>query len=165
MSSKKLVDEGEIPELRKTRKTQNQHTHETDESIYKWIVSNCIETQDENNIFHCWIPKIGSTGIHYIKDKNQFRFSLRGSKLLVHVFTKACFEDNTDDLDVSHLCHNRKCCRPSHLAYESRSYNKSRDGCCGYIITRNAHLVCKHKPACKVTSTIESSLELSEIKD
>jgi Zinc-binding loop region of homing endonuclease len=160
------MSEGTIPTERLIRKTKNQYSNESKKEVYQWIKSNCEELYDEYEVFGCWIPIKDTKGFDYMKEQNQFRISYQGKKILIHVFTKSVFEDNTDNLDVSHLCHDRQCCRPSHLVYEDRSYNKSRDGCAGYVIDeKNALLICKHKPPCKVTSKIRKALKLNKIKE
>ena len=160
------MEEGHIPSKRLTRSPKNQYSNESTEDLYKWIKSNCQELYDDHDVFGCWIPIVGTKGIDYNEVNNQFRFSFKGVKTLLHVFTKGLFEENYDNLDVSHLCHDRKCCRPSHLVYENRSDNKSRDGCPGYVIDNDkAHLLCKHKPPCKVTSSIIKTLDLKSIKE
>jgi hypothetical protein len=46
-----------------------------------------------------------------------------------------------NQIDISHLCHNRKCFNPQHLVRETHAKNWDRIHCHG-----GAH--CKHEPAC-----------------
>jgi hypothetical protein len=54
--------------------------------------------------------------------------------------------------DISHLCSNVTCCRPSHLHRESHSINMSRIGCPGLIVmpdySEYALSLCTHTPRC-----------------
>ena len=65
-------------------------------------------------------------------------------------------------LDVSHLCHNRSCWRPSHLTAESHVTNMARSakgGCGGTAVdvTKNEYnLLCTHEPVCMVVRVISS---------
>jgi hypothetical protein len=58
------------------------------------------------------------------------------------------------DLDASHLCGQQWCCRPSHLAWESRLYNISRRGCAGFVLLDSGTWVrvCTHNPPCKIAT-------------
>lgn len=65
-------------------------------------------------------------------------------------------------LQVSHLCHNKRCCNPTHLAWETPKQNNRRKGCsgpqvqvqcpncsCDFVTT-----LCKHDPPCVRRSTL-----------
>jgi hypothetical protein len=62
------------------------------------------------------------------------------------------FEDSGHD--VSHLCHNKKCWRPGHLAAEPHAANVARNsgvGCAGWLYdvsTKGLYRVCQHEPSC-----------------
>ena len=67
--------------------------------------------------------------------------------------------------DVSHLCHNSKCCNTEHLVIEPHAINMSRQRCPGTITVEYScphkkcnklhtveKQVCQHSPPCLVTS-------------
>ena len=155
-----------------SRATNQYSTKWTTSQQYNWIAYNANRVYDSTGTFCCWIPPTGG-GFDFDEDKNQFRFSIDGKKALVHVFTRFCksappdLNNNISSLDVSHLCHNRKCCRPSHLEYEGRDYNKSRDNCPGYLKDEHGdfRLVCKHNPPCKVVTVVSDCAIVNLIKE
>jgi len=52
-------------------------------------------------------------------------------------------------LDVSHLCHNKKCFNPTHLTRESVEANCSRDHClCSVKVGDRLINLCRHQPPC-----------------
>jgi len=55
--------------------------------------------------------------------------------------------------ELSHLCGNKRCANPDHLAIEDSFTNKSRWGCPAVIIINNKQYpCCKHKPSCIATA-------------
>lgn len=59
--------------------------------------------------------------------------------------------------DVSHLCGNWKCCRASHLVWESRKKNLQRNNCPGQVICAHGCWcnACVHEPKCVKKTKIE----------
>lgn len=165
----KQKTEGSIPDTPLKRKPQNQYTRETDSDIFNWIKSNCDVYVDKFEVFECWILRNNTIGIDWLEDQNQFRFSHKHSKKLVHVWMKEYISgDKPSGCDTSHLCHDRKCCRPSHTEFEDRSYNLSRNNCPGYVWNGSNFIkFCQHDPPCKVTSDLDSyeQFKLEEIKE
>lgn len=70
-------------------------------------------------------------------------------------------------LEVSHLCHTKSCCNPYHLAMESSSVNKSRNGCPIILYVNGDEMPnCRHHPECIPTQkTEESALHITVITD
>ena len=163
------MSEGKLSSTPLRRKTQNQYTTETEMEKYTWILSNCIEyspPEDVNNIIKCWIPNPNAVGMQYDATNNQFRFSNKGKYDLVHVFTSEFIKGSKGTLDASHLCHNRRCCRPSHITFESRTDNIARVDCPGYIIVEGRlYKVCTHYPPCKRVFTAVARSFLKELMD
>lgn len=146
----RFLDEN-VPEDRNT----NQYTKRADPAVeaYKWLMRWRIrvQTTDVSHItdaFSCWVPSCDG-GID-ITSGNYRRMAVDGSKELCHRFVyRFWYPSYSTDNDVSHLCGNNGCCRPSHLTSESRTTNKSRDGCVGFLFLGGRWIkVCKHKPLC-----------------
>jgi len=117
---------------------------------YLWLISITKEKWDDTFSVCCWIPTPNTKGIDFMEKSRQHRASLKGNKILLHVFTKLFWEKPKNiEYEVSHLCQNHICIRPSHLHWESHLENMSRIGCIGWICVENMFIrVCKHKPSC-----------------
>ena len=60
----------------------------------------------------------------------QYHFRRHHLSLFLHMREEGKTESEwPDGLDVSHLCHKKRCFRPDHLRLEDRALNKSRDKC------------------------------------
>lgn len=83
------------------------------------------------------------------------RFSYRGTYFMAHVWMFLYHNPGAAfpvaGHDVSHLCCNEWCCRPSHLALEPRPYGRTRETCVGFVydaVTDTYGQVCRHNPPC-----------------
>ncbi len=67
----------------------------------------------------------------------------------------------SDEHQVSHLCHQKHCFRPDHLAWETPKEIVARKGCPGVILTPDGkhYTACKHLPRCIVDTKV---FELTE---
>jgi hypothetical protein len=65
-------------------------------------------------------------------------------------------------LEVSHLCHNKLCANPNHLALEDSLTNKSRNYCEVVVRLRQVPFsICRHRPRCVATrAKLEAALPL-----
>lgn len=66
---------------------------------------------------------------------------------------------NGQDLDTSHLCHNRHCWRPSHLVAESHRDNFSRNDCPGWLVdsgSKRMVRMCKHETPCEFARVLDA---------
>lgn len=144
------------------RRNKNQYSLDDSEdglnTDYRWLISTTIQIVDRSGYVTCWAPKgpgidQSSAGYH--------RFSIMGKKRLCHDFVWEYHHLGINkEADISHLCHNKWCCRPSHLTDESRSVNKSRDNCPGYVLmnlnSRQRMIkVCSHDPVCCVVTVLD----------
>ena len=122
---------------------------------YKWLIGSTeVVSSSPAGHFECWVPE--GPGIQTLKSGYN-RFSFRGSYYMCHVFVWHYHNPNrVAGKDISHLCSNEACCRPSHLRAENRDYNISRRGCVGYLVSmENPDLVikvCTHQPPCTKTT-------------
>jgi len=116
--------------------------------------------EEQLGLFTCWIPS--GPGIDAVQtDEHYKRMNLNGSSPQCHGFVWAYHHPGVvKNLDVSHLCGNGFCCRPSHLHHEERKYQLLRRGCPGYLCFTDAddivtyYLACKHMPICKRSTSI-----------
>lgn len=139
-------------------RSRNQHStismFEDFEQTYRWLISTTkvIESLPRGH-FKCWIPE--GTGIQKAGKYKKLSFS--GDYYMCHVFVwlfhhpKQIYTD-----DISHLCSNEGCCRPSHLFREDRNTNISRRGCSGYLVSDDDKepiiRLCQHNPPCTKTT-------------
>ena len=144
----------------KSARHKNQYTIRSEaqerSASYEWLLSSLKPpsslTEAFDSEYTCWIPSgqgISKTMSGYL------RFNHIGKKVFCHVFAWR-HHHNSDHHqaagrgDVSHLCRNKQCCRPSHLVREDRATNKSRDNCPGIVSCslheEEAFQLCKHKP-------------------
>lgn len=143
------------PGRHKNQYTKNGDLEESRAS-YEWLLlqSSVASNHSSEKGVACWTPKgkgISKTASGYL------RFNHAGRKILCHVFTwQFSNPEDIKDGDVSHLCRNKECCRPSHLVKEDRSKNKSRDNCPGIISCSVHHdesyRLCRHEPRCLFTT-------------
>lgn len=76
------------------------------------------------------------------------------AKLELHrlaVLSKQWFSPNilSKGMTASHLCHNSKCIKPSHLCCESITYNSHRNTCRAWcIVDGDLYNQCLHEPQC-----------------
>ena len=61
--------------------------------------------------------------------------SMPNTRVLVHQLSvlASTGERPSPGQDISHLCHNSKCCNPTHLVIENHEVNMSRIGCLGTV--------------------------------
>lgn len=130
----------------------NQYTNQDLLDIrYRWLINQTVVSSSPLGFFKCWI--INNTSGIDETESGYLRMSYRGKKILVHLFSWEYHNGSKPrDKDISHLCHNKRCCRPSHLFCESRSTNKSRDHCIGIVSPDKDSSVhyttCNHEPIC-----------------
>jgi hypothetical protein len=120
----------------KRRRSINQYS---DPETWKWLHSNCDKEPSTYGKFICWVPDHSQKGIDRTRNDRR-RISIKGKKVLTHVFSYKHHINNDIIYEISHKCHNGSCCRFSHLVDESRKINKSRDGCPGYIFTGEIYI-------------------------
>jgi hypothetical protein len=127
------------------------------DDTYKWLIGTTAVNENETGHFKCWEPSADVKGID-ITDSGYFRFSYKGKKILCHRFVWVYHNPGktiTDGYDISHLCGNKRCCRPSHLHCEIKTNNIARIGCMGYIVSeKNPNdilLLCTHNVPCKTS--------------
>lgn len=126
---------------------------------YQWLIkSTRIISSPPAGHFQCWVPY--GVGIQPLVSGYN-RFSFRGTYYMCHVFVWLFHHPNQAlTQDISHLCSNKACCRPSHLLCEHRNYNISRRGCPGYLVSNeDNHFVikiCLHHPPCSKTTPFSS---------
>jgi len=126
------------------------------------------DADEKEQLWECWTvdPKatqgIDETATGYP------RISFRGGKVQTHVFTWCYYHPGTlPNGDVSHLCGNALCIRPSHLHDEAHDVNMSRIHCVGYIYDvrrRSHHKVCMHNPPCLRVRGVLDSAEPTEVQ-
>lgn len=122
-------------------------------------------SDDSLKRFVCWQADTKVSGISIRKSGGKFNNAEyyqvsqgKNVKFQAHKLSLCC---NTDVLythfeqDASHLCHNRRCWRPSHLCAEAHGDNVARNsgvGCGGFIYdtaTKKLYCLCKHVPKCQ----------------
>jgi len=138
----------------------NQPKSDTEwfDSGYQYLMYRVQE--EKHGLFTCWIPN--GPGIDAVDDKDRYkRMNLHGSSPQCHGFVWAYHHPGVvKNMDVSHLCGNGFCCRPSHVYHEDRTYQLTRRGCPGYMCFADAddivtyYLVCKHEPTCKRSTDV-----------
>lgn len=98
-------------------------------------------------LFTCWESTRGNKSGQY------YRTNFQSKKVLTYNAIAVAFYGQPNGEDISHLCGNPRCVRPSHIYYESHQINISRINCCGMIFcTRTKKYlknVCVHYPKCK----------------
>jgi len=146
--------------------TRNSEIEEFNLS-YRWLITVTAEKPGIEGIFVCWEPQgpgidTNKTGYH--------RMGFKHTKVMCHVLSWLYHHpgETTEDGDISHLCHNSNCCRPSHLFKESRSINKSREGCVGYALSSDDPSiiirVCQHLPSCCVARWFSPTSDTVDLK-
>lgn len=137
------------------KRAKNQYTSTSDEDVLSWLLSKTTATRDQFGIFECYVLE-KQRGIDKM-ETGYCRFSHNGRKMMAHRFVFLCKNPHildTSDVQVSHLCANRSCCRIDHLVNEDRKQNMARIGCLGYIRASNGtfYSACCHEPHClKIT--------------
>lgn len=143
----------------------NQHSSKSLESefedAYRWLIGRTEEVASTPaGHFRCWVP--GGPGIQHLAS-GYSRFSFRGVYHMCHAFTwHYRHPGDQGSGDLSHLCSNQACCRPSHLHREDRNTNLSRRGCPGYLVSTTSNLVlqaCRHDPPCTVTTPFNETCD------
>lgn len=140
---------------------RNQHsTNNFEEDLnndYRWLIkSTRVVASPPAGHFQCWIPQ--GPGIQPTASGYN-RFSFRGVYYMCHVYVWHYHHPNSkaSAQDISHLCSNEACCRPSHLHRESRHHNISRRGCLGYLVSTESPdmiiMACAHNPPCAKTAS------------
>lgn len=138
----------------------NQHTlpsfDDNFDDVYGWLNQSSVQITGLGGFFTCWIGDITLPGI--ASDTDYLRFSFRGVRVLAHLFTWLYHHPGARPIgDISHLCGNNHCLRPSHLFDEPHSSNIARIGCSGYILIADTLFsVCKHNPHCKKVTALRS---------
>ena len=148
--------DGQEPPSRKTNQYTKLTLSEQIDRDYRWLITKTtVAPQDSLGIINCSIPN--GEGID-ITEANYTRMGFRGDKVMCHVFSWNYFNPGQiipATNDVSHLCGNSKCCKPSHLHLEPHSVNIGRIACPGFIVipitdTENhCFQICNHTPHCK----------------
>jgi len=136
------------------KESTHVNQHKKDDLLntrYRWLIRNTTVKSSELGFFLCWIVN-ESSGIDETKGGYP-RMSFSGKKIFTHQFVWEYHKGKKpDEMDISHLCQNKRCCRPSHLHVESRSMNKSRDHCIGIVSPaidkQNCYRLCQHEPIC-----------------
>lgn len=162
------LDEASIYELATTNHwvnpKVNQYTKlDGDQTLF--INSMVIFKNTTQSVTGCW--ELSHTVGISVHNNGYGRVSFLGSKKLAHhiaiMATKGLGPDWTcpEGHDVSHLCGNNKCVKPSHLVVESRANNMSRIGCKGYVTVQNTtatvvveFCMCNHAPKCAFNTTV-----------
>lgn len=153
----------------------NQYTTQLTkvDDTYEWLISITEVVPDSTRNINCWIPK-KVAGID--TNMNYNRISFQG-KTLAHRFVylyhhPELVPTTKPQLDVSHLCDNGYCCRPSHLHLEEHNENIQRQKCLGYVIIPNNSTqvlsFCEHDPKCKKFTRVNPTTQivnLSSIMD
>jgi len=63
-------------------------------------------------------------------------------------------------LELSHLCHNKRCSNPAHLYLEHSIVNKSRNWCPVFVVHGDAWLpACRHEPRCILTPECKTRVQ------
>jgi len=71
-----------------------------------------------------------------------------GKKVYCHVVAAMVrTREKPDGREASHLCHNPRCVRPSHMTFENGALNKSRS-CCELFLGLRVDYICPHEPRC-----------------
>jgi len=114
----------------------------------------------------CWECQLATQGSGYCQ------FNLNGSSYgdqqgfyLIHLWSMRHHKIypsaevvQSGDVDCSHLCHNKRCCNPDHLTWESGRNNKRRN-VCPHIVDQadQEMLICPYihnAPACKAAHSV-----------
>jgi hypothetical protein len=136
----------------------NQYTKPSYDDMLKdkaqQILKDAIPTYDVGKKILCQVSPIHKG---YTHQGAYTRVNFNGGKQFTHrIVWMHANGSIKDKFDVSHLCHNGKCIKLSHLHVEDHQYNVSRQGCKGIIKNgRKWKRACKHEPFCKVI-TVES---------
>lgn len=145
-SNKRNFDQSELPHYDKHGKaTSNQYAPSTRDKCYAHLISHTTEVT--YGCFTCWEPQ----GPGFDDNPGGYkRFSAMGKKHLCHKFSWTYHHnDATPTGDISHRCGNKKCCRPSHLEDEERTYQRTRDDCPGWVHIDSTWIkICMHQPHC-----------------
>jgi hypothetical protein len=157
------------------------HTEQSKQDFgYRHLIARTNEVK--KGVFVCWKPDITKPGID-VSDNPDYqyrRFNYFGSKQLCHVFTWQYFHpgvNKPENYDISHLCCDPECCRPTHLYCELRKYQRTRDKCPGFIWYQflgetqqdgsdeeNHYFdLCEHQPKCKKCQEINIDNEIVDI--
>jgi hypothetical protein len=106
-------------------------------------------------LFICWESTRGD-----LTPGGYYRISFQGQKVQNYGAIATAFYGQQPGKDVSHMCGNPLCVRPSHLVWESHSQNMSRIGCPGVIYhvynDRFFDEACSHTPRCKKVTVMRS---------
>jgi len=140
----------------------------TPELAFHWLLGLTVLSSDASGFVICWKIPREAEGIDHTP-AGYCRMSFARKKVMCHRFVAEHIKGKqlSDETQVSHLCGNADCCRPSHLCLESRQENMSRIGCVGYVVHKTANglfspaiRVCSHNPPCKKVKVIESTPEI-----
>lgn len=145
--------DGDAPPTRKYNQF-NRPSLETRRNHFYWfLIHNTVVVPSERRIFKCWeiqrAPGIDNP------ENGYYRANFDNSKVTVHRWIWQYhnnFQEVPVGYDISHLCGNKECIRPSHLIRESRAENINRIGCPGYCwftLQKKLIRICKHRPCCK----------------
>jgi len=131
--------------------------------------------KEKRGIYTCWVPN--GEGIDAVDDGDHYkRMNLNGSSPQCHTVSWAYHNPGViKSDDVSHLCANGFCCRPSHLCHEARMYQLTRRGCPGVLILNDFdddvgnivkyYTMCVHSPECKVSTELSFAAQIEQPAD
>lgn len=89
-------------------------------------------------VSHCWESKLATQGSGYSQiNLNGSGYGSQQGYYLIHILSKRHVNQMPteeqlveQDLECSHLCHNKVCCNPSHLQWESGQTSKCLSAHC-----------------------------------
>jgi len=130
----------------------NQYAAADKHSKLTWMFLNSLQISHAGSPFVCWELRPEASGVHTIAS-GRHRINWKGRKRLAYHWVYEQFiGDIPKGFDVSHRCHNPRCWRPKCLVLETRSVNKTRDFCGGWVIINDVQALrlCDHLPPCRV---------------
>ena len=149
-----------LAETKKTTQRMPAKTLSHQEKLDNAFTRLKLRIERQVNPFGVFTCKIITPGEGVVKNKhaNTYKVSFGKKKKLAHRVAYEKYHGRiSDDLDISHLCHNECCIAKSHLHQENHGLNMARIGCPGWCKPHNkdyAYLCCNHKPTCKKLTVV-----------
>lgn len=143
----------------------NQYSKMTWDKQYRWVIGHTIVQSSPRNIFKCWVIPNGTKHFSHMPNGST-RTSFNGKRPMSHVFVWL-YHNGRDTValrerEISHLCANERCCRPSHLIAETHLQNMQRINCLGYVLfsgqDESVVKLCPHTPPCKKVTVYDNQL-------
>lgn len=92
------------------------------------------ENSEAYGVLGCLLCKLGGGGARYSTLTVTFPWNKKKKTVLSHRFSymlRTKVFDLPENMQVSHICHNRRCVNPDHLSLEPNHINQDRQVCRG----------------------------------